>query len=116
VDAWAGRRWIRGNLARRGGEAVRILGVDAALDRVAAQLDVLLPQLQLAPGGDVDLLLHEVDPGDHLGHRMLDLDARVHLDEEELPVLVQELESAGAPVADLATGLDAALADPVAPL
>ena len=31
---------------------------------------------------------------------MLDLDARVHLDEEELPVLIQELECPRAAVAD----------------
>ena len=66
---------------------------------------------ELAPGGDQDLLLHDVDAGDHLGHRMLDLHARVHLDEEELVVLVQELEGAGAAVADLAAGVGAALAD-----
>ena len=47
-------------------------------------------------------VLHEVDAGDHLGDRMLDLDARVHLDEVELAVLVQELERAGAAVADCA--------------
>ena len=29
---------------------------------------------------------HEVEPGDHLGHRMLDLQARVHLQEVELAV------------------------------
>jgi hypothetical protein len=33
---------------------------------------------------------------------MLDLHARVHLDEEELVVLVRELEGAGAAIADLA--------------
>ena len=71
---------------------------------------------QLLAGGDADLLLHEVDAGDHLGHRVLDLDARVHLDEVELAVLVQELERAGAAVADLAAGVGAALADPVAQL
>ena len=41
---------------------------------------------------------------------MLDLDAGVHLDEVELAVLVEELERAGAAVADRAAGLDAALA------
>ena len=64
-----------------------------------------------SPAAIADLLLHDVDAGDHLGHRMLDLDARVHLDEVELAVLVQELERAGAAVADLAAGLGAALAD-----
>ena len=33
---------------------------------------------------DQDLRAHEVDAGDHLGDRVLDLDARVHLDEEPL--------------------------------
>ena len=88
-----------------------ILGVDPAFDRVAAPHDVALPEAQLLAGGDADLLLHDVDAGDHLGHRVLDLDARVHLDEEELVVLVQELERAGAAVADLAARLGAALAD-----
>ena len=64
-----------------------------------------------SPAAIADLLLHDVDAGDQFGHRVLDLDARVHLDEVELAVLVQELERAGAAIADLAAGLDAALAD-----
>ena len=40
--------------------------------------------VQPVPRGDEDLALHEVDAGDHLGHRVLDLDARVDLDEVEL--------------------------------
>jgi hypothetical protein len=62
-------------------------------------------------GGDQDLLLDDVDAGDHLGDRVLHLHAGVHLDEVELAVLVQELEGAGAAVADAAAGLGAALAD-----
>ena len=69
---------------------------------------------QLFARGDADLLLHDVDAGDHFGHRVLDLDAGVHLDEVELAVLVEELEGAGAAVADLAAGLGAAFADLVA--
>ena len=42
---------------------------------------------------------------------MLDLHARVHLDEEEGAVLDQELEGANAPVADLAARLRATRAD-----
>ena len=42
---------------------------------------------------------------------MLDLDAGIHLDEEELAVLVEEFEGACAPVADAPAGLDAAQAD-----
>ena len=88
-----------------------ILGVDAALDRVALAHDVALAERELLPGGHADLLLHDVDAGDRLGHRVLDLHARVHLDEEELVVLEQELERAGAAVADLAARLGAAVAD-----
>ena len=66
---------------------------------------------ELCAGGDADLLEHEVDAGDGLGHRMLDLQARVHLDEVELAVLVEELDRAGAAVLDLAHGLGDRLAD-----
>ena len=43
---------------------------------------------------------------------MLDLDPRVHLDEEELLVLVEELERSRAAIADLAAGIGATLSDP----
>ena len=66
------------------------------------KLDVLLRERQVAAGGDADLLEHEVDVGDHLGHRMLDLDAGVHLDEIELAVLVEELDGADAEIFELA--------------
>ena len=66
---------------------------------------------ELAAGGDADLLEDEVDVGDRLGHRMLDLDARVHLDEIELAVLVQELDRADAEIFELAHRLRDGLAD-----
>ena len=48
---------------------------------------------------DADLLAHQVDAADHLGHRMLDLEPGVHLDEVEFAVLVEELDRAGAAIA-----------------
>ena len=53
--------------------------------------------------GDLDLGLHDVDAGDFLGHRMLDLHAGVHLDEVELACvhIHQEFDGAGAFVIDL---------------
>ena len=69
---------------------------------------------RLAAGGDADLLEHEIDVGDHLGHRMLDLDAGVHLDEIELAVLVEELDRADAEIFELAHRLGHRLADGVA--
>ncbi len=78
-----------------------MLGVDAALDGVAAQLDRARQDLvQPLARGDQDLALHQVDAGDHFGHRMLHLDAGVHLDEVQLARRVhQELDRAGVGVA-----------------
>src|SRR3546814_3902266 len=50
--------------ARRRHEGVGIFGVDAALDRVAADHDVFLPDRQLLAAGDQQLLAHQVDAGD----------------------------------------------------
>ena len=61
---------------------------------------MLVGRRQRLAGRDADLLLDQVDAGDHLGHRVLDLDARVHLHEVEAPVAVeQELDRAGVLVA-----------------
>ena len=51
--------------------------------------------------GDADLLLHQIEPGAHLGHAVLDLEPRVHLEEEELAVVAagDELDGARADVA-----------------
>ena len=81
--------------------ALGVLGVDARLDCVPAQQHVALLQLERQPGGDLELAAHDVDARDELGHRVLDLDARVHL--EEVPAAVrceQELRRAGTDVAD----------------
>ncbi len=102
------------DLAGRGPERHRVLGIDAAFDGVAAEFDVALLERELAAGGDADLLEDQIDVGDHLGHRMLDLDARVHLDEIELAVLVEELDGADAEIVDLAHRLGDRLADLVA--
>jgi hypothetical protein len=88
----------------RPGEGVNLYGSSALMrhfDGMAAHLDVALREGQLLAGGHADLHLHDVDAGDQFGHRVLDLHPRVHLDEVELAVFVQELEGAGAAVADL---------------
>ena len=56
--------------------------------RAAADAQLLLADAQVLqglPGGDAHLRLHQVHVGDFLGDRVLDLDARVHLDEHVLP-------------------------------
>ena len=65
---------------------------------MAAQGDVFLLEGQLLVGGDADLPFDQIDAGHHLGHRMLDLEARIHLDEIEGAVLENELHRAGAAI------------------
>ena len=102
------------DLAGRWPKRHRILGVDPALDGVTVEFHVALVQRQIAAGSDPNLLCDQVDVGDHLGDRVFDLNARVHLDEAELAVLVEEFDRAGAQIFDLAHRLGDGLADLVA--
>ena len=52
-----------------------------------------------SPDGDAELLGDEVEAGDLLGDAVLDLQPRVHLEEEELAVLEQHLDGARVHVA-----------------
>ena len=83
---------------------------------MAGQAHVVLRDRQLLAGGDPDLLAHDVDAADHLGHAVLHLHARVHLEEEVLAVLEQALDRARRAVADRLRRLGADLADPLAQL
>src|SRR5699024_7890504 len=99
---------VGGDRAGVGTEGVRrVLRGDAALQGGALDPHVLLVQADLVErlaGGDAHLRGDEVDIGDLLGHGVLDLDARVHLDEHVLagagPLgLEEELDGSGALVA-----------------
>ena len=82
-----------------------VLRVEAGLDRPAADRGGL-GRGQGAPGGHVELQPDEVQTRRRLGHRMLDLQPRVHLEEEELPgVDREELDRPGAGVADRCGGV-----------
>jgi hypothetical protein len=78
---------------------------------VAEERDVFLREPKRGAGGDAQLLLHQVEPGDRLGDRVLDLQAGVHLDEVELAVLIEELDGAGAAILHFGHGVGAGLAD-----
>ena len=90
-----------------------MLGVDAALDGVALDFDLWRQNgAEALAGGDAQLSFHEVDAGDGFRDRVLHLDARVHLDEVELAVLVhQELDGARILVADFGETAAQGLAD-----
>ncbi len=89
-----------GDRAGGGEEALGgVLGVDAALDRVAAVLDVGGGERQRLTRCHAQLLGDEVERRDLLGDAVLDLQARVHLEEPELAVLVEALDGARVHVA-----------------
>src|SRR4029077_6427386 len=104
VDPDAGASRDLPHLDRAGpGEEVAagVLAVDPELDRGPAQRRVVVPQRLTRR--DPELLLDEVDPADLLGHRVLDLEAGVHLQEGDRAVLAdEELAGPGADVARLA--------------
>ena len=81
-----------------------------------AQVDVVLGDRQRLARGGQDPLAHDVDPRDQLGDRVLDLHARVHLEEEVLAVLEQALDRARAAVVDGLRGVGGDLADLLAQL
>ncbi len=57
---------------------------------MAADLDVLLPPGQRHAGGNLDLLLDQIDARHLFRDGVLDLNPRVHLHEVEAPLLVQK--------------------------
>ena len=61
----------------------RVLGIEPHLDGVAGERDLLLAERQRLARRDPELPFDEVEPGHRLRHRVLDLQARVHLHEEE---------------------------------
>src|SRR5438445_19642 len=79
-----------------------VLGVEPRLDRVTVHHRV---DVQRLAASDAQLQLDEVEPGDELGHRVLDLETGVDLEEEEVAVRVDdELDRAGAHVAERLAG------------
>ena len=84
---------------------------------MAADRQVGLRQRERPARRHLQLPCHQVQPGDHLGDRMLDLQARVHLQEVEGAVGIgDELHRAGADIADRAGGCDRRLAHRAPPL
>ena len=86
--AEAGRAAVGGDAAVVGGEAVLgVFGGHPALQGVAGEAQVVLFRQALVANArtfaDADLRGHQIDAGDHLGDGVLDLDARIDLDEVE---------------------------------
>ncbi len=109
TDAEAGSGAVVCDAAVVGCEAfLGIFGGDAALDGVAIAGNVFLGGnadlglVKFVALGDENLGANEVDAGDAFGHGVLDLNARVHFDEEPLLGIhvVEEFDGAGVVIAD----------------
>ena len=90
-----------------------VLGRDAALHRIAARDHIRLLAdadflvKQRIAFGNQDLRAHQIHAGQLLGDRVLDLDARVHLDEVVIARFVdQELDRARGHIAHMPRDLD----------
>ena len=73
----------------------RTFGVNAILDRVAVDPQSRLPEAKGLARGNMELLGHEIDGGDHLRHRVLDWQTRIHFQEKDLAAAIDEFDRAG---------------------
>ena len=91
-----------GNHPRRRHKTRRgIFGTNPALDGVAPLDNIALGKAQRPPVGDKNLLLDQIDPAHLFGDRMLDLQARVHLEEIVIALPVhQEFDRSGSEITD----------------
>ena len=107
ADAWPATDAEHADVAGRRHERLGIFGIHPALDRVAVEGDLALPERQPLAGRYPDLLLHDVDAGHELGHRMFDLEARVRFHEIEPGLVVhEELEGSRVGVLHRLGGVD----------
>ncbi len=94
---------------------IGVLGVEAGLDGMARELHLLLAERQPLAARHPQLPFDQVEAGDGLGHGMLDLQARVHLEEVEGAVTAQqEFDRACAAITDRLGGGDCGRAHVVA--
>ena len=56
---------------------------------MAVKADIILREAQFFALRDTNLLAHQINTGNRLGDRMLDLQARIHLNEIKFAVLIQ---------------------------
>ena len=103
ADAFA-RRWSPEQHRPGGGQELvgRVFGIESRLDGMAAKYDVFLRPGQWLPTGQANLPLDDIDAGHQFRHRVLHLQAGVHLQETELAVGPQKLHR---PRADIVNGL-----------
>src|SRR3989304_3769856 len=90
-DGYEGKPILR-SPAGRGHELLgRVFGIGPALGGGSALDDLVLPPRQALARGHAELGRDQVEPRDLLGHGVLHLEPRVHLEEVKLAALDEEL-------------------------
>src|SRR5207248_2655045 len=87
------------------------LCIEAHLDGMASQLGL---RRELTPFSELELRLDEIDPGDELRDRVLDLDPPVELEKVEVTAVEHELGCSGAAIVDRGRERDCCCAHPLA--
>src|SRR5881628_1655768 len=77
-----------------------VFGIDAAFDRPTVKGDLVLRHAQGFARGDSNLLANEIQAGNRLRDRVLDLKARVDLVEVKPPFRLEELDGPGVHIPD----------------
>src|SRR6185295_11712528 len=97
---------------RRQKVVLRVFRVDTTLDGVTLPTNVTLRKRKRGARGHRDLFAHQVEPGNQFSHRMLYLQAGVHLEKIKFArhVGVKELDRSGADVAHATGNLDRSVA------
>jgi hypothetical protein len=116
-DMIAFRQGKIGYIARRRHKIIfSVVGGYSAFDRMALEAHVFLLQREGGAEANLNLLPDQIDAGDLLGHRVLNLDPRVHFHEIEfIAILIdQKFHRARAVVTDARSQRDGRFQDPVA--
>ena len=69
---------------------MRVFGIEPCFDGVTVEGHPVLPQRQSPASRHIELPGDKIKIRDRLRHRMLDLDARVHLEEIEIAAIAIE--------------------------
>ena len=68
---------------------------------MAGDHDIFLLQFEIAAISNANLFAHQIQTGDQLGHRMFDLQSRIHFDKKEFAILVEKFDGADAEITEL---------------
>ena len=91
---------------------VGIFGIDAELDHMAIEIDILLLENELLTHRNADLLSDQIDACQLFGHGVLHLDARVDFHEVEVVLFIEKkLHGPGRMVFCLFHNFDSCLSD-----